>query len=199
MRLLSRILLASSFGSLCVGVVTPAAAAEGGPVKDIVFAQRFRLDEPYTHSWRKEQPRVSTGYIIVLEVDPEFVRPQQVAEPVLYIDHQTAERVNAGDASGKLVIVVPDPIDLQRAPIWFGSAELPEQVDAAKISQENAAVARAGFLPMSADRVQAALQRAAKGLHLANREALDRRLAQVVQQYSPSERELIKGLSLSRK
>lgn len=198
MKSLMRIFLAASFGWLSLGLAAPAAAADA-PIKGIVFAQPFRLDQPYTHQWRKEQPQTSSGYIIVLEVDPAFVRPQQVAEPVLYVGDQTAERINAGDVSGKLVVLVPGPVDLARSRIWFGSAELPEQVDAATVRAESAAAMRAGIQPVANEAVQAALRRGGKALQLANREALERRLAQVVQQYSPAERDLIKGLSLSRK
>src|SRR5258707_13144593 len=76
---------------LSVSQASSASAAENrGPVRDLVFAQAFKLDKSYPHTWRKEQPQVSSGYVLVLAVDPEFVRPKQVAEPVLYVGNQTA-------------------------------------------------------------------------------------------------------------
>src|SRR5262245_55713327 len=132
-------------GWLCFLSPTFALAADqSSPVRDILFAQAFRLDKPYTHTWRKEQPQVSAGYVLVLAVDPEFVRPQQTPEPVLYVGDQTAERINAGDVSGRLVVLVPSAansrgeiaLDLNKALIWFGGTELPERVDAAQVNAE---------------------------------------------------------------
>ncbi len=107
MRLNIDVWLTALTGWLSFSLPTSASAADnGGPVRDLVFAQAFKLDKSYTHTWRKEQPLVSSGYVLVLAVDPEFVRPKQVAEPVLYVGNQTAERINAADVSGRLVVIV---------------------------------------------------------------------------------------------
>ncbi len=195
-------------GWLCFFSPTFAAAAnEGNPVRDILFAQAFRLDKPYTHAWRKEQPQVSAGYVLVLAVDPEFVRPQQVAEPVLYVGDQTAERINAGDVSGRLVVLVPSSsnsrgevaLDLNKALIWFGAPELPERVDAAHLNAEINAAVQKGMKPLAEQKVRAALRRGGSVLRLANREALERRVATLLEEYSPNETDLIRGLRLSNK
>ncbi len=88
-------------------------------------------------------------------------------------------------------------MDLNTAPIWFGGADLPEWVDAAKVSAEANAALRNGVKPPAADRVQAALRRGGKTAHLANREALERKLAAVLQEFSPNETDLIRTLRLS--
>jgi hypothetical protein len=199
--------LAVCAGWLGLGLSTSASAAdERSPVRDILFAQAFRLDKPYAHTWQKEQPSVSAGYLLVLAVDPEFVRPQQVAEPVLYVGNQTAERINAGDVSGRLVVLVPSSVnaqgeialDLQAAPIWFGAPELPERIDAAQVSAELDAALRKGAKPFPDQKVGAALRRGGKALRLPNREALEQRVARLLQEYSPNERDLIRGLAANK-
>jgi hypothetical protein len=208
MKSLNQVCFMVCGGWLCLFNPTSAEAADAGnPVRDIVFAQAFRLDKPYTHAWRKEQPQVSAGYVLVLAVDPEFVRPQQVAEPVLYVGDQTAERINAGDVSGRLVVLVPSSsnsrgevaLDLSRALIWFGAAELPERVDTAQVNAEQGAAQKKGVKPLAEQNVRAALSRGGSVLHLANREALERKVAALLQEYSPNETDLIRGLSISGK
>lgn len=203
-----RVSLGACAGWLCFSIATSASAAdERGPVQDILFAQPFRLDKPYTHSWRKEQPLVKAGYLLVLAVDPEFVRPLQTAEPVLYVGDQTAERINAGDVSGRLVVLVPsssnsqnDPtLDLSKALIWFGAPELPERIDAARVNVEINAALNRGAKPWPAEKVRVALRRGGRALHLRNREALEHRLATLLQEYSPNETDLIRGLRVTNK
>ena len=174
-----RVSLAACAGWVCFSIATSASAAdEGGPVRDILFAQPFRLDKPYTHSWRKEQPLVKAGYLLVLAVDPEFARPLQTAEPVLYVGDQTAERINAGDVSGRLVVLVPSSSNSQNDPT----------LDLSK-----------GAKPWPAEKVRVALRRGGRALHLRNREALEQRLATLLQEYSPNETDLIRGLRVTNK
>jgi hypothetical protein len=121
----------------------------------ILDARPFAVDEPFVHEWRAEKPLVDAGYLMALEVDPELARPRQTYEPVLYVGEQTAERCNAPEQGGVLIVLVPAPLDargrvaldLDTAPIWFGSLELPERVDAARIARELAAARAAGIGP----------------------------------------------------
>jgi hypothetical protein len=195
-------------GWISISFATSASAADsGGPVRELVFAQAFKLDKSYAHTWRKEQPQVSAGYVLVLAVDPEFVRPTQVAEPVLYVGDQTAERINAGDVSGRLVVIVPSGVDargevdldLNNAPIWFGAPDLPERIDAAQLRVELNAALGKGVKPLAQEQVQGALRRGGKSLRLPNREALEHKIATVLQKYSPNETDLIRVLKLTRK
>ncbi len=195
-------------GWLSVSLASSASAAENrGPVRDLVFAESFKLDKSYPHTWRKEQPQVSSGYVLVLAVDPEFVRPKQVAEPVLYVGNQTAERINAADVSGRLVVIVPSALnargevdlDLSSVPIWFGTAELPERIDAAQLNAELSAALRKGVRPLAQERVQGALRRGGKLLHLPDRQALGQKIAALLQEYSPNETDLIRGLKVTKK
>src|SRR6266852_9627353 len=208
MRLNIDVWLTALTGWLSFSLPTSASAADnGGPVRDLVFAQAFKLDKSYTHTWRKEQPLVSSGYVLVLAVDPEFVRPKQVAEPVLYVGNQTAERINAADVSGRLVVIVPSTVntrgevdlDLSTVPIWFGAPELPERIDAAQLNAELSAALRQGVRPLAQERVQGALRRGGKSLHLPNRQALDQKIAALLQEYSPNETDLIRGLKVTKK
>ena len=81
----------------------------------LLHAQRFDLDKAYTHWWRAERPRVSSGWLLVLSADPDLVYARQVREPVLYVGNQTAERVNVGYESGRIVAIVPADVFLTEA------------------------------------------------------------------------------------
>ncbi len=130
----------------------PPRALPSGSI-EILAAQLFVVDEPFVHEWRAEKPLVSAGYLLALKVDPDLARPRQTYEAVLYVGAQTAERCNAPEEGGVLIVIVPAPLDpdghvaldLATTPIWFGSLELPERVDAARIIQELAIARAAGI------------------------------------------------------
>lgn len=102
----------------------------------LVAAQPFVLAEPATHWYRSERPQYAQGLLLVLEVDRDLVHPRQTHEPVLYVGAETAQRVNAGHESGRLVAIVPGAPDLAQDPVFFGEPALPEQVDAAEASRQ---------------------------------------------------------------
>ena len=116
------------------------------PVADVqlLHVQPFTLETPTVHAYRAERPSYDAGVLLVLGVDPEVVQPRQTAEPVLYVGGQTAERLNAGTNSGRLVVLVPGAFDAS-APIFFGTPELPERVDAATVARELDAARAAGI------------------------------------------------------
>src|SRR5262245_19930691 len=106
--------------------VPAAAPARTSPVRGLVLARPFTLAETYVDSWRLEQPSVRSGWLLVLEVDPRYVEPHQAAMPVLLVGDETAECVNFGFDSGKVIAIVPS-LDLAASPVWFGAPELPER------------------------------------------------------------------------
>ena len=183
-----------------VGDPPPALPAEtpvGGVV--LLHARPFTLDQTYAYEWRAEHPLVAGGMLLVLQVDPDLVHPRQVAEPVLYVGGQTAERINVGSQSGHVVAVVPAPVDarglvqmdLAQTPIFFGEPMLPEQVDAARVAQElQGAVAR-GIAPPSADAVSAAI---AEPVRFGSRYDLLLHASDLIETWSADETDLIAGM-----
>jgi hypothetical protein len=179
----------------------PAKTPVGGVV--LVHARPFTLDRAYVHDWRAERPTVAGGLLLVLAVDPDLVHPRQVAEPVLYVGGQTAERINVGARSGHVVAVVPAPLDargrvqldLTQTPIFFGEPMLPEQVDADRAAQELASALAAGIAPPSADAVAAAL---AAPVRFGDREALQSHATDLIETWSPDEVDLIAGMRAPR-
>ncbi len=165
----------------------PAVPATPAAVDGIVYARSFTLEEGYKFDWRKERPLITTGTILVLKVNPDLVYPRQLAEPVLYVGNQTAERVNSGFKSGRVVAIVPGEIDLQKTPIWFGTPELPERVDADAIQKERAKADKAGIKPFDKAEIKAALKNGGEKLSAANQDQLRRGLAPLIRQYSPKE------------
>ena len=156
---------------------------------EILAAQPFVLDEPFVHEWRVEKPLVSAGYLLALKVDPDLARPRQTYEAVLYVGEQTAERCNAPEEGGVLIVVVPAPLDAQgrvaldvgRTPIWFGSLELPERVGAARIAQELAIARAAGI---GAARTSLDLRTAGDAIHARTRWELQPYVEDWIARYS---------------
>jgi len=172
----------------------PSAALE------LLEARPFVVDQPFVHEWRAEQPLVSAGYLLVLRVAPELALPRATYEAVLFVGDETAERVNAPRTGQNLVVLVPAPerdgrvaLALEHAPIWFGSLELPERVDAARIAAERRAAEARGIGPA---RSGARLRAAAEGepIRVRTRRELDAYLADLVAAYSPEEVDLVRQL-----
>lgn len=181
---------------------TEIRSREGEPVRDILLAQPFVLSKPYTHMWRKEHPTVRAGWLLVLSVDPAFVHPTQLAEPVLYAGDETIERVNHGEEAGRVIGILPAPLgrdgqpdlDLASTPIWFGAPDLPERIDATAVAHERIRAEQRGLVPFGASVVAAARARGADLLQLEDRVALEQRAALLILEHSPAEYELANGL-----
>jgi hypothetical protein len=181
----------------------PATApARTGPVRGLVLARPFVLEEPYVHAWRREGPSVRTGWLVVLEVDPSFVRPTQLAMPVLMVGDQTVECVNFGAESGRVIGVVPAPtdergrpvLDLAASPVWFAAPELPERVDARWIAVQRAAARAEDLVTFTAGEIAAAEQRAGTLLAVASRIELDREAALLILRHAPAEHQTAEAL-----
>jgi hypothetical protein len=181
----------------------PAIPPTPAPVLELVSARTFTLEAGYTHLWRSERPQADSGYLLVLRVDPALVYPRQVAEPVLYVGQQTAERINIGYESGHVVAIVPavldDPehadfIDLCKAPIWFGTPELPERVGAKRIARERLRAERSGIRPASAEAIARATKRGGRALAAEDKLHLLRESAALVRRYAPDEVQLVERL-----
>jgi hypothetical protein len=184
----------------------PALPERPTGVQRLVVAQPFRLEQPYAHAWRAERPSVRAGYLLVLDVDPQLAFPRQTAMSVLYVGDQTAERVNQGHLSGRLVVLVPAPadaaglpvLDLAAAPIWFGAPGLPEQVDAAAVRAELERARADGVRPPAAAEVERALAEGGALFTARERNDLERHAAELILRYCPQERELAEGLLVPR-
>ncbi len=179
--------------------VAPAVPATPAVVKGIVHARQFTLDEGYKFCWFNaateegchERLEVSSGWLLVLKVDPKFVVPRQIAEPVLYVGDKTVERLNIGYRSGHVVAIVPGDVDLKKSPIYFGTPELPERITAEKARAELSGAVAANIKPFSVKKVEAAKVRGGDAGSFKNKTALLRHVAKLLERYSPVEKDLI--------
>lgn len=149
-RKFSALALAACFLALsaCRALPTPAdtrSPPTPAPIKGILAAHRFALETPFPYTWTKERLMVSSGTLVVLDVDPALVVPRNTFEPVLYAGNVPAQRLNQGNKSGHVIAIVPGNIDVRTIPIWFGAPQLPERVTPAMAEAERARAEKAGI------------------------------------------------------
>jgi hypothetical protein len=173
---------------------TATTVVRTGAVRKLLLARPFTVAQPYEHLWRLEKPRVSSGWIVVVEVEPSMTAPHQHAMPVLLVGEQTAEVVNFGQPSGNVVAVVPGAIDESNLSVWFGPPDLPESVDATWITRERARVRPAELATFTASEVAAACTLGGATLSTRDRVELDRSVAELIVRFSPEERALAESL-----
>ncbi|MCE2883156.1 MAG: hypothetical protein LW636_12490 [Planctomycetaceae bacterium] len=153
---------------------TPAAPIE------LVEVVPFELATPYEHNLRRDRHEV---------------------EPVLVAGRSTVERVNIGMATGLTVAIVPEwrergadgverAGDLRASRVFFASPELPERVDAAWIEAETRKAEAAG-VPAAPRLAKGAVQELRR---FADRDALNRYLADLVERHAPDEAETAQAL-----
>jgi hypothetical protein len=171
----------------------PSVPATPHAVDGLVYAQPFTLNNGFTYYWNKERPTVTQGTLLVIQVDPALVHPRQTAEPVLYVGDSTAQRINVGHKSGHVIALVPGEVDLTKAPIWFGTPDLPERIDGNMVQAERKLAEAAGIAPFPADVVRRALARGDATNAADMTELLRDEVAPLIERYSPQERELAEG------
>lgn len=162
--------------------------ATPAPVKNILFAQPFTLETPFTNTFSKERAVVSNGVLIVVEVDPALVIPRNTLEPVLYAGNVAVQRLNHGERSGRVIGIVPGTINLATAPIWFGTPQLPERVTQSTVQYERGLAEKAGVRAFSSERLSGIQRPAIAAKDLAT--LLRTVAADLVYQYSPQEKQL---------
>jgi len=174
---------------------TPEIPATPAAITKIIAAQPFALNAGFQSDWSAARPTVTAGYLLVLQVDPDLVFPHQVATPVLYVGQQTAERLNIGYDSGHVIAIVASEVDdagqltldLSQQMIWFGTPALPEQITATDIEDEHTLAQAAGIKPMPKGQMDQALKNGGVQLTLADKHALLKEAAPLVERYAPTE------------
>jgi hypothetical protein len=196
MKNLKRNILIASCTALFGGMYVsadglPAVPTTPAAVNDVLFVKHFTVKEGYFHFWRKDQPVVHEGTLLVLSVDPDLVYPRNVAEPVLFVGNQTAERFNHGATSGMVVAIVPGHVDLQATPVWFGTPQLPDQVTSEIIKSERTLADNAGIQPLNITKISAAEKIGGTPLALGNLADLKVEAAKLVIKYAPEDRSFV--------
>jgi hypothetical protein len=164
---------------------TPAA------VDQVVYARPFSLNDGFQYQYTNEPFQVTQGTILVLKVDPKLVVPRQIGEPVLYVGKQAAMRLNQGDQSGYVVAVVPGRVDLTKDLVWFGTAEVPERINAARVQAERQQAEKAGIKPLSVEQAKAATDAGGERVNAQDMSSLLRdTIGNLVEKYSPQEKHL---------
>jgi hypothetical protein len=164
------------------------------PVKDILVAQPFTVQQGYRNDWTKERATVSSGVVVVLDADPRLAARRDAAEPILYAGNTPIQRLNNGGKSGRVIGIVPGVTDLTGVPIWFGAPGLPERVTAESARAERAQAERSGIGAFPADKLRSATRPPVSAPDLAA--LLRDHVAPLVLEYSPQEKELAESWRL---
>lgn len=181
--------------SVAANTATPLSQPRRRVQLALLHAERFTVQKPFQHLWRADRPFVERGWILVLQTDPELLRPRQVKESVLYVGAQTAERINHG-TFGRVVVLVPGDFALEGAPIFLGEAALPEELQQADIDAQLRAAVAAGAIPTPAETVQ---QVTVPGRPAFETDyELRQRAIDLVEIHSPQEKALIEGWRVPR-
>jgi hypothetical protein len=200
----------ATFGSLSLRAAVEreptAAERSAAPVRALLLARPFLLERAGVHSWRAEQPTYDAGYLIVLEVDPEFVTARQTEEPVLYAGAETVERVSHAATSGHVVGIVPcgrgadgsPSLDLASTTFFFGPEALPDHIRASDAQHELRRAIDHGSRPFPAAEIAAALVRGGEILRVPSRDELDQRTALLVLEHAPEDADVGLGMLAPR-
>ena len=160
-KMLQSIFLGTSghvLGEDCVQIADcPETCATQGVI-DIERIQPFQLEQSFQYDWRRDQPDVRSGLLVVFKVDPDLVTPRNALEPVLYAGNQTVQRLNQGHESGFVIGIIPEQIDLSKEPIWFGTPALPDRIDAEMIAMERTKAERSGISALKSTDIQSRTQ-----------------------------------------
>lgn len=165
-------------------------ADDGTGVRGLLYARPFTLEVPYRYLYVKEQPEITSGYILVLEVDPRLAQPRQTDMPVLFVGDRPAELASSGAESGRVIVLVPGDTDLSSSPLFYGSRELPERIDRTRGTQERDLALSSGITAPSAEEVEAAFIAGGEPLLARSIDGVYRALADLILTYSPQEAEL---------
>lgn len=124
-----------------------ATAGEPSPVRGILSATPFSLGAAYRSDWSAEHPEVRGGTVLVVEVDPAWLVLRNGPQPVLYVGASPAEVLRRDVEAGRIVLVVPGPLQREVA-VYFGGEALPETVTAEEGERQLAAALAAGAVPL---------------------------------------------------
>ena len=152
--------------SLLILLPCIAQAPQGGelpqPIDSLVYAEHFTVEQPFEYSWSADKPQVREGTILVIDADPQLVRPRNADEPLLYVGEHVAWRITANEDNGRLIAFVAARVDWDSALVFFGEPGLAERVDRQQARAASSAAAGAGLSPLPASMVEAALRRSAE-------------------------------------
>ncbi len=164
--------------------------SSGESAPTVIYVQRVTLTTAYETDFRKERPRVTSGWLMVIKGRADVMAPRALAQPLLLAGGanwtESVEWFNHGHESGYRVCFIPHTTEESAKPealatlrVWFGSPALPEATDAAMLAAERAKadVAKIASKPLSVTPT--------KPVKLADRDALVAAVQALVKRWSP--------------
>lgn len=169
----------------------------------LLCAQPFTLEEPVAYAWRADHPEVKAGYLIVASISPELLPVRQTHNALMFANDLPVERINGEGEARVFVGMLPSTVgkngelelDLSSTVLYMGyPAVLPESLtpEQAEAEFEQALAVGAGLQTRSS--VQNALKAGGPSVALGTYGELRRHAADLIEHYSPDERDLVSGL-----
>lgn len=163
-------------------------------VIDILRIQPFQLEQSFKYDWQSDHPDVKSGLLVVIKVDPKMVMPKNVLEPVLYAGNHTVQRLNQGNESGFVIGIIPEQIDLSKEPLWFGTPDLPERIDAKMIASELTKAKRSGISALKLSDIKSRTKEMIAAPDLTT--LLRKNAGDLILEFSPQEKHIVESWRL---
>lgn len=183
--------LVAAFGLAALAIAKRPQATPPAAQLEVLERVPFVLAEPSTHWYRIEQPRFSSGELVVVRSHGPDLGQRALATPVLYCGGETAQQLNRGE-TGVAVCVVPQASDraevsgLGNGPWFQGAPNLPERVTLPLAEAELEAARRRGVVLQEVE--------PAARLELANEKSLLLVAADLIEKHAPDEADTVRGI-----
>ncbi|MCP3982041.1 MAG: hypothetical protein GY716_22275 [bacterium] len=186
------------FAALLVCCAVTAAAAEELPrvpelpaaIERLVWARPFVVEDGYRPG-ADGRSLFSHGTFAVVRVDSALLLPVQSNQAKLFSSAGPAHRMNLGYPGTHLVLLIPGAVDPASTRLWLDAVE---RLDAAGVLASRRRAQRRGLGGVAEAEVRSALAAGGEPLVVEDTAELLKRVASLVERYSPHEKRLIRSL-----
>jgi hypothetical protein len=160
---------------------------------ELVALQAFSVREPMKFWHNGKQEKISRGFIAVLKVERQWLRPVNEPDHLLLLGNSIGQRVNVGFEDGHLIVVTPQ-IDWLKTPVYFGSRLVPERLQSEDLEREWQLAREARLPPFTVKEIAKAQSQHRTVLHARDVNQLWFKTKPWILRYAPSERDMAESL-----
>ena len=162
-------------------------------VSDLVLVRPFTVKKPMSFVVGGKTRKVTEGYVLVIKAHLGLLEPRNAPDYLLFVGDAVGQKVNSGYKDGHVIVITPK-LDLSKAPLWFGSREIPNRLTPSRVAFERKAAERVGVRPFDKKVVEKARQRGGERLLAADLNELWYETVPLILEYAPAEKEMAKSM-----